>query len=554
MFWCEDCILGHNIIRANREHRVLALKDFKDQVIEDVIKRPAFCEKEHHENGELKFFCNDCKVPICNTCVVTLHECHSKVTLAEAANERKQRVKAVIESHKQEALQKRSKISKLQDERTKIQTQVTSVKRNAQIFADNMMKVIEAKKQEFFGKLEHKEKESVERLNKEQCEVENELQQIETAIEETEKLVNRSTSPEIVQLDTSSLESISNIGEQVECGFEDPDCLFFVENKNVTEKVSSEGVGSVKTFISKTKARQSIAEGKGISEATVGLEAQLALTTRNAEEEQCYEEFDCVIMETRNNQGDDCTTEVNVQDNKDGTYNISYFAKETGTCQVSVMVNGEHVRDSPFTVQFNTRQYRPVLSFGRLGSSAGMFKWPWGVTVNERNEIVVTDRENNRVQVFSVDGTYLRSFGWEGQQDGEFGGPSGIVFLNNGNIIVADSTSKRVQMFDGKGEYLRQFGDHQLNYSCGLSVDINGNIIVVDSSYKLIKIFSPSGQLLRKFGGVASLSHPCHCIQTGSNLIVSDKSSIGDGGSSAFLRNCAVTKAIPILLFHFMEN
>ena len=111
-------------------------------------------------------------------------------------------------------------------------------------------------------------------------------------------------------------------------------------------------------------------------------------------------------MEIRNHQGYDCTTEVNVHDNKDGTYDISYFAKETGTCQASVMVNGEHVRDSPFTVEINTRQYKPVLSFGRHGSSAGLFNCPWGMAVNERNEIAVTDKGNNRVQVFSVDGTY----------------------------------------------------------------------------------------------------------------------------------------------------
>ena len=157
-------------------------------------------------------------------------------------------------------------------------------------------------------------------------------------------------------------------------------------------------------------------------------------------------------MEIRNNQGDDCTTEVNVQDNKDGTYNISYFVKESGTCQASVMVNGEHVRDSPFTVQSNTRQYRPVLSFGQEGSSAGMVHWPRGVAVNtERNEIAVTDGDISRVQVFSVDGTYLRSFGGEGEEDGEFNDPSGIVFLNNGNIFVADSSNNRVQMFTGQG-------------------------------------------------------------------------------------------------------
>ena len=527
VFWCEDCITAHNIFRANKGHRVLALKDFQHQDVEDVIKRPAFCQKEHHENEELKFFCEDCKVPICNTCVVTLHDGHAKAPLGEAANKRKLSVKSVIESQKQEALQKRSKLSKLQDERTKIQTQVASVKQTTQIFADNMMKVIEAKKQEIFREVENKGKESVKRLDMEQWVVENELQWIETAIEETETLVNRSTSAEIVQLDESSLESTSNAGEQVECDFEDPGCLFFAENIDLMEKASSEGIGSVKTFSSKTKAHQSSAEGKGISETTVGLEAQLVLTTRNAEKRQCFEKFDCVTMEIRNDQDHDCTTEVNVQDNKDGSYNVSYFAKETGTCQASVMVNGEHVRGSPFTVQIKTRQYRPVLSFGQQGALAGLFDCPYGVAVSERNEIAVTDNRNNRVQVFSTDGTYLRSFGRESDRDGEFDGPRGIAFLNNGNIIVADCLNDRVQMFNGQGEYLSQFGGrgnlaHQLDYPWGLSVGNDGNIIVADSNHKLIKIFTPSGRLLRKFGGEGSLKEPCHCIQKGNNLIVSD--------------------------------
>ena len=111
------------------------------------------------------------------------------------------------------------------------------------------------------------------------------------------------------------------------------------------------------------------------------------MTTRNALGEQCYEERDCVTVEIRNHQGHDCLTKAKVKANKDGTYKISYFAKETGTCQASVKVNGEHVRGSPFEIQVKPRQFRPVLSFGQQGVSAGFFNWPWGGAVNERNEI-----------------------------------------------------------------------------------------------------------------------------------------------------------------------
>ena len=110
VFWCEDCITAHNIIRANKDHRVLVLKDFQDEDIEGLLKRPAFCQKKHHENEELKFSCKNCQAAICSTCVVTFHGGHAMIPLEEDATERKLQVNSMIESKKQQALQKRSKV------------------------------------------------------------------------------------------------------------------------------------------------------------------------------------------------------------------------------------------------------------------------------------------------------------------------------------------------------------------------------------------------------------------------------------------------------------
>ena len=526
-FWCDDCIAAHNIIRANKDHKVLAIKDFQDQDIENVLTRPVFCQKEHHENKKLKFFCKDCEVAICNTCVVTLHEGHVKVPLQDAANERKLRLESLLESQKEKALQKRNMITRLQSECNEIQEQVSCVKKSAQNLVDNLMRVIQAKKQELFKEVEDKAQQSIERLVEQQSNVEKELQRIETLIEKTETFLKRSTNAEIVHSNTLFQEVVTDEAELVDCDRKDLGHFVFFANKSLTAKANSEGVGSLKQIISQTKSCNSKAEGKGITEVTVGLKSQFVLTTRNAKNEQCYEQCDIVTVEIRNDDGRECATEAQVQDNKDGSYNISYFAKEAGTCQTSVMVNGEHVSGSPFTVQVKPRQYKPVLSFGGDGSSAGMFNGPWGVAVNECNEIAVTDRYNNRVQIFSSDGTYLRSFGSMGDQEGEFNEPTGIAYLNNGNTVVADSENNRLQIFTEQGEYLTQIGgegnlDHQFNYPWGLSVDSDGNIIVADSNNKLIKIFTPSGQFLRKFGGEDLLVDPCHCIRKDQYFIVSD--------------------------------
>ena len=172
-----------------------------------------------------------------------------------------------------------------------------------------------------------------------------------------------------------------------------------MENETLLEKANTEGIGSFKTFLSKTEAQQSNAEGKGINEFIVGLEAQFVLTTKNAEGKQCYEALDCVTVEMRNQQGQDCATEAQVQDNQDGSYQIKYFVKETGRCHLSVKVNEKHVHGSPFVTQVKPRQFRPALSFSHQVSATGTLICPSGVAVNERNEIAVTDSGNNRIHV-----------------------------------------------------------------------------------------------------------------------------------------------------------
>ena len=277
-----------------------------------------------------------------------------------------------------------------------------------------------------------------------------------------------------------------------------------------------------------TVAQQSNAEGNGISEVIVGLEAQFDLTTRNAEEEQYYDARDCVTVKMRNRQGRDCATIARVQDNKDGSYKVSYFAKETGTCYLSVKVNDKFIHDSPFEVEVKPRKFKPVLSFGQQGSADAMFVCPWGVAVNERDEIAVTDFHNDRIQVFSSDGTHLRSFGNSGVKWGEFCCPAGIAFdPQNGNILVADRGNHRVQVFNEMGEYQQgniferqRNHDHEPGFPDGLSIDSDRNVIVTDSANG-VKMFSSNGQSVRKIGE-GSLTNPWHCVQYDNYLIVSD--------------------------------
>ena len=498
-----------------------------------MLKRPAFCQQKHHEKEELKFFCKNCDVAICNLCVATIHDGHAKIVLEEAASERKIQVKSVIETQKKNIEHKKNVIAHLERQCNQIEARGNAVKRDIHKFAENLIAVIEIKKKEMLNKADKQIKESLECVRTQQCEVKRRVERLETAVEKAETLLKRCTNAEITQIDTSLNtvlpEEVSDVGKQAASDLEGLRPFRFKENKTLLDSLNSDGIGTFQNYVTNTCANRSSAEGKGINEARVGLESSFLLTTRNAKGEQCYNERDYVTVEIKNQQGHDCATEVRLKDEKGGSYKVRYFLKDTGKCQVSVKINEEHIRGSPFPVKPKPRQFRHVLSFGQEGSSIGMLNGPYGVAVNGRDEIAVTDARNNRVQVFSSDGTYLRSFGRKGDKQGEFSFPVGIAFDKNSRSIVVDKNNHRVQLFNEQGEYLSQFSgegnlDHQLRDPWGLSVDRNGNIIVAHRGNKLIQTFSPSGQSLYTLGegeGVG-LACPRHCIQYDKYLIVSD--------------------------------
>jgi len=139
-----------------------------------------------------------------------------------------------------------------------------------------------------------------------------------------------------------------------------------VENQKLLDIINGEEIGFLE-IQHQTKAGEAIAEGKGLNEGTAGCEAQFNLITRNANKRQCYSKRDRVTIEIRDELGQECVTEVRLDDNKTGSYYISYFPRVQGRCKLSVKVNGEHVRGGPFSVLVKPFHVKPVLTFGKEG-------------------------------------------------------------------------------------------------------------------------------------------------------------------------------------------
>uniref|UniRef100_A0A915JF92 Uncharacterized protein n=1 Tax=Romanomermis culicivorax TaxID=13658 RepID=A0A915JF92_ROMCU len=177
---------------------------------------------------------------------------------------------------------------------------------------------------------------------------------------------------------------------------------------------------------------------------------------------------------------------------------------------VYIYVRNKNICGSPFSLMvrqgrdYSTVGANPLFSFATEGQAEGQLYRPWGIACDKLSRIVVSDRGNNRIQIFDQKGNFLTTFGREGKGDGEFKKPAGLAINNNNEIIVVDKDNHRIQVFTAEGKFIFAFGEEgllcgQFNYPWDCAVNNAGCIAVSDTRNHRIQLFDSKGSFVRKF-------------------------------------------------------
>ena len=201
-----------------------------------------------------------------------------------------------------------------------------------------------------------------------------------------------------------------------------------------------------------------------------------------------------------------------VEDRVRGQYKVVFSMVYSGECELTVLVNGGHVRGSPFTVKLDA----PILHNGRwvmtrsaasLGAIKGSLQFPqqpgrlWGVAVSPVNgSVFVSDYGNSQIHVFDVKWKHVKTFGQRGEGEGLLSYPLGIDVSANGQVYVANERNHCVNVFQEDGTFIRTIGQGKLQYPSVVLVHSNGLVYVADWGNHCIAVFSQEGNLVRTFG------------------------------------------------------
>ena len=231
-----------------------------------------------------------------------------------------------------------------------------------------------------------------------------------------------------------------------------------------------------------------------------------------------------------------------------GQYEISYQATNRGRHQLHIIMEGKHIKGSPFPVTVKL----PIEKLGTPIKTINAVKKPSCVAIDSVGNIIVTEASEHCISIFSPAGEKIKSFGFRGSSPGQFNTPKGIALDFDDSILVADNHNDRIQKFTSTSRgtafvaavnssnfrrpvgiavhpqsrkvYVADSHNHcvqilnpDLTFSCSfgsrgsgtigqfqfpydVAFDSCGNVYVVDGGNHCIQVFTADGHSLRKFG------------------------------------------------------
>lgn len=141
------------------------------------------------------------------------------------------------------------------------------------------------------------------------------------------------------------------------------------------------------------------------------------------------------------------------------------------------------------------------------------FNHPAGVAQAPSGDIFVADGyANSCVHRFSPDGVHTHTWGNPGRWPGDFRTPHAVWIDHDGRVLVVDRDNDRVQVFSQEGDYITEWIDFVRPMD--IYQDQAGRIYVTDQVPRL-SILSPDGELIGRCRPILNSAHSVYGDSSG---------------------------------------
>ena len=478
---------------------VAFLKKHKIKSLENALKEgiasstnPPLCPVH---NKELECFCQDCEVLICTVCpVVGPHHSHRVLFVDKEVGEmNSQPLAQCIKAVKKRTDKMSSAVRDIDDRLFALHEEGNRCKEDIAELKNRIVEAVTNRCAILVSEVEEAEEKRRRDLKEHKKTLQDQMRQLEHFKTSAEDIVYDGTTIEHLSVRKAMIQRASTLtSTPIPPSPPSSSSIHFVsEKREEAEKILSQ-VGRLSLG---ADPESSTMEGLTIANNTVecrpwaNVPLMLKVVTRDHSGSQCAfggENVVSVLTPTT------CGVPVlgKVEDNGDGTYQVIFVSVPSEGCELSVTVNGVHMKGSPVNVKMC---YPNTIKQEIRDHKERRFQ---ALVYTKQGTLLATDYKNKEVCTFAKNGEMLNSF--QVQDPGSH--LDGITSLSDGNIAVSLYGRKCIAVYRPNGELVKKFGSNRLNAPEGLAVNNKAQLFVAEYRGNRVSVYSENGEFQYSFG------------------------------------------------------
>ena len=446
------------------------------------------CREKFHENELLSSFCTQCKVCICDKCKQTRHDQHNTVSIHQGAEQHKVDIEDIVEEMKREIAVYKEQMKRIDESLRRGRQRIAAARNEAMTSVEELMRLLQEHEKAVITSLDVIEGKAQREHATQREHFQISMNQLQTHVDWFKDILQRKKSVEILQAHALIAQCRGVLNAEKKNIYK-PSHVRYEINKELVEDARRAVSSMGQVVVSNTDPLQSLAEGIGLKVGEVGREAKITLTANDFDGNQCYDENDriAVTVKTPSSKG----LSYMIEPDKNGEYSVSYTPDCVGQHEVLIAVNDELLNGSPWSVYVTHRQYKYSFSIGLHAREQGQFFRPISIAIdNKSGNVAVADE--NRVQIYSLEGTYLRDVA-----KNRLSSPTSVAFTKSSELIVV-SSSNLIFCFDQSYRFVKTIAltNKELNSPRRLTIAGDGRLVVCDWGDHTVKVLSSDGSQL----------------------------------------------------------
>ena len=549
---CETC--------SHRKTTVSTLDNLKGDGVKKLSVVYQFTPKCVVHDETQKIFCFSCNKFICRDCTVIDHAGHKYEFVKKAATEAHKKLAEHLTPLKNLLPNLNIAVDRVRDTKQETQAKGEFVKKQVNDKFQELHAILEQCKARLSVLRESEDiiDRKIKKLTIQESNLDFSIGCVQSLVSFVEHMLENASEEELITMQNQVLSGIDS--EVVAHGKEADSAYHPVENVDfgvevfVSEDLKKLCENNVVVYENKLGVKKG-----GIKVAEVNRSTKLMLVYPITQQKLP------VIQATLKSLADETSLLLEAVSVKNGVYSIEYIPKVRGRHHLLISVDGQPITGSPFSVFVKMHPIKfdkPIRKIRKVGpfclainSSKEMvvtdndrhimllnkkgerlcsitkskhgLKTPFGVSLDNDNNIYISDFDKNCVCKFKKSGELLKRIGKEGSGPGEFKHPRGIAVTGD-RIYVCDSDNSRIQVLTLELKPVNWFELRETTNGRPVSIaaDYEGRLYVSDICNHHIQVFTRDGQFVHSIGkeggGQGELSGPHGVYVTASYVYVSE--------------------------------